>query len=176
MLFPIILVVLFFSTLIFNHRVLYAPSDYNNEDNFLEAAKGRRQLDDNFEKLEAEVNAISKTLQSSLPSSSETLDQAQIDDFKIAITHEFASLKARFEATRESADDLILNALPQSALQANVIEHIFAAKKPVTLAELSTALSMSEAAINKAAKKMVERGAIHMIDYDGSQAYVQASL
>lgn len=33
--FPILLVVLFFLTLNINHRVLYAPSDYQNEENFL---------------------------------------------------------------------------------------------------------------------------------------------
>ena len=33
--FPVLLVILFFLTLNFNHRVLYAPSDYKNEENFL---------------------------------------------------------------------------------------------------------------------------------------------
>lgn len=32
--FPCLLILLFFATLNFNHRVLYAPSDYRNEDNF----------------------------------------------------------------------------------------------------------------------------------------------
>jgi hypothetical protein len=36
-LFPVLLVVAFFTTLNLNHRVLYAPSDYKNEDNFLRA-------------------------------------------------------------------------------------------------------------------------------------------
>ena len=35
MTFPTVLVVLFFLTLNFNHKVLYAPSDYSNEDNFV---------------------------------------------------------------------------------------------------------------------------------------------
>ncbi|WLE96850.1 MAG: hypothetical protein QTN59_19500 [Candidatus Electrothrix communis] len=34
MIFPIILVVTFFLTLNFNHKVLYAPSDYKDEENF----------------------------------------------------------------------------------------------------------------------------------------------
>lgn len=33
--FPALIVILFFLTLNFNHRVLYAPSDFRNEDNFL---------------------------------------------------------------------------------------------------------------------------------------------
>lgn len=35
MIFPLLLVILFFLTLNFNHKVLYAPSDYQNEENFL---------------------------------------------------------------------------------------------------------------------------------------------
>lgn len=35
--FPVLLVVLFFFTLNFNPRVIYAPSDFNNEDNYMKA-------------------------------------------------------------------------------------------------------------------------------------------
>lgn len=35
MLFPFILIIFFFLTLNFNHRVLYAPSDFSNEDHFV---------------------------------------------------------------------------------------------------------------------------------------------
>jgi hypothetical protein len=38
-LFPTILVILFFLTLNFNHKVLYAPSDFQNEDNFFRVSK-----------------------------------------------------------------------------------------------------------------------------------------
>lgn len=37
--FPISLVVLFFLTLNFNHRVLYSPSDFRNDQSFLDATK-----------------------------------------------------------------------------------------------------------------------------------------
>ena len=37
--FPILLILLFFATLNFNHKVLYAPSDYENEDNFVKLSK-----------------------------------------------------------------------------------------------------------------------------------------
>lgn len=36
MLFPVILVVSFFLTLNFNHKVLYAPTDFDDERNFME--------------------------------------------------------------------------------------------------------------------------------------------
>lgn len=37
MVFPFVLVTAFFLTLNFNHKVLYAPSDYRNEDNFIKS-------------------------------------------------------------------------------------------------------------------------------------------
>jgi hypothetical protein len=39
MIFPTLLVVIFFLTLNFNHEVLYAPSDYRNENNFLRSLR-----------------------------------------------------------------------------------------------------------------------------------------
>ncbi len=38
-LFPVALIILFFGTLNFNHRVLYAPSDYREDSSFLAASK-----------------------------------------------------------------------------------------------------------------------------------------
>ena len=40
MLFPVLLVIFFFVTLNFNHRVLYAPSDFRDEQHFLDAMRG----------------------------------------------------------------------------------------------------------------------------------------
>ncbi len=52
--FPILLVLLFFGTLNFNHGALYAPSDYQNEDNFLHSLP-RATLAERVEKVEEEV-------------------------------------------------------------------------------------------------------------------------
>lgn len=62
--FPITLIVLFFLTLNFNHKVLYAPSDYQNEDNFLRSLP-RATFAEKVLKIEAEIAA-----ESSLPDAS----------------------------------------------------------------------------------------------------------
>lgn len=46
MLFPVLLVVLFFITLNWNHGVLYAPSDFSDESNFLRTLFGDRSVKD----------------------------------------------------------------------------------------------------------------------------------
>ena len=54
MLFPVFLVGIFFLTLNFNHKVLYAPSDYKNEDNFLKSF-GRATIQEKEDKLREEL-------------------------------------------------------------------------------------------------------------------------
>lgn len=54
MIFPVLLIMFFFLTLNFNHKVLYAPSDYKNEDNFLHSLS-RATFTEKFRKIEAEL-------------------------------------------------------------------------------------------------------------------------
>ncbi|NWO06552.1 MAG: hypothetical protein HLX50_12960 [Alteromonadaceae bacterium] len=54
MLFPVFLIGIFFLTLNFNHKVLYAPSDYKNEDNFLKSF-GKATTQEKEDKLREEV-------------------------------------------------------------------------------------------------------------------------
>lgn len=55
MIFPILLIIMFFVTLNFNHKVLYAPSDYQNEDNFLRSLP-RATFAEKVLKIEAEIS------------------------------------------------------------------------------------------------------------------------
>ncbi len=72
--FPILLIVLFFLTLNFNHKVLYAPSDYQNEDNFLRSLP-RASLAEKVLKIEAEIAEEEKATQS-LPTPEKTTSVA----------------------------------------------------------------------------------------------------
>ncbi|WP_179054254.1 hypothetical protein [Pseudomonas umsongensis] len=59
--FPTFIIILFFATLNFNHRVLYAPSDYKDENNFVNPfgqaspEEVKRKLDDETREVQAEV-------------------------------------------------------------------------------------------------------------------------
>jgi len=46
--FPILLVILFFLTLNFNAKVLYSPSDYSNEDNFMVALEKKARVEKSY--------------------------------------------------------------------------------------------------------------------------------
>lgn len=63
MLFPVFLVGIFFLTLNFNHKVLYAPSDYKNEDNFLKSF-GKATTQEKEDKLREEVEEAEEIISS----------------------------------------------------------------------------------------------------------------
>ncbi len=75
MIFPTILIFLFFLTLNFNHKVLYAPSDFQDEDNFLKLF-GKPTAGDRLEKLSSEIEAESEVVEDSIGSDISNMDLA----------------------------------------------------------------------------------------------------
>ncbi|MFM5460764.1 hypothetical protein ACET7L_12860 [Aeromonas veronii] len=57
MLFPFTLVLLFFSTLNWNHKSLYAPSDYKSDESFLENANGSKSQKTGIASMEKVIEA-----------------------------------------------------------------------------------------------------------------------
>jgi len=75
MLFPFFLVGTFFLTLNLNHEVLYAPSDYKNEDNFLKSL-GKATTQEKADKLREEVEEVEST---SLIEKENTADKPKVE-------------------------------------------------------------------------------------------------
>lgn len=62
--FPVLLILFFFLTLNFNHKVLYAPSDFEDEENFMKVNqnKGADQVEYNTKALSAtEIRELFRT-------------------------------------------------------------------------------------------------------------------
>lgn len=73
MIFPALLVVLFFITLNFNPKVLYAPSDFKDEVNFLNVIGGAKQLSTNLEEVQSQLENVKTQI---LSDTLEQLDMA----------------------------------------------------------------------------------------------------
>ena len=65
-LFPFVLIFMFFITLNFSHRVLYAPSDFKDEQNFMTLFK-TASVKDRIEKLNEEIIEVMHEEQAALP-------------------------------------------------------------------------------------------------------------
>lgn len=108
MLFPLLLVVLFFATLNFNHRVLYAPSDFKNEENFFKdihaatPAASTEKLKEEVKEIEAEVPSMP------IPAQSPTTD-TPISYEKI--------IRQNAQARYFLAEELVLNKLSRESGQ-----------------------------------------------------------
>lgn len=66
--FPFALVMFFFATLNWNHKALYAPSDYNSDESFLEGIRAHKTARPEVSSLEETIeNNIEAALNSTLP-------------------------------------------------------------------------------------------------------------
>ncbi|MGF1733589.1 hypothetical protein [Photobacterium kasasachensis] len=93
MLFPSFLVAVFFLTLNFNHKTLYAPSDYQNEDNFLKLF-GKAAAGEQLEKIKADIE--DEGIKVTLNQDTERFSQAILAE-KLALTSLSKKLKLEFK-------------------------------------------------------------------------------
>ncbi len=106
MLFPTLLVLLFFLTLNFNPKVLYAPSDFRNEENFLNVISGVGRLSINLDEVQQQLEQAKTQIiddavkQIGIASENERARLVHIVNSRINPVQE------RVESTRESAEDV----------------------------------------------------------------------
>lgn len=103
MLFPLLLVVLFFATLNFNHRVLYAPSDFKNEENFFKDIRTATPTA-RAEKVKEEVLEIEAE---EVPATAEAVPASSVDS---PISYE-KIVRQNAQARYFLAEELVLNKL-----------------------------------------------------------------
>mgnify|MGYP000154695028 CR=1 FL=1 len=94
MIFPSILVLLFFATLNWNHKALYAPSDYKSDESFQENVNGHRSQREGIASMEKLIETkISEVLNSSDgTSTSENIAQKITESIK---TSSFITVNAK---------------------------------------------------------------------------------
>lgn len=161
MLFPILIVVLFFATLNFNAKVLYAPSDYKDEDNFLQTMLGAKWISNNLETIENKIeeakSAIDKEIQSRVGSASNINDAS----IKLLISEHLKGISSSLESAKETAEDLKLisfEKLPNSALQARIMHILKDRGGFVPIADLANLLGISPEAVKRSLEKLSSRG------------------
>ncbi|GGI98397.1 homeobox domain-containing protein [Paenibacillus hunanensis] len=103
--FPFLLVGAFFAVLLLNHRVLYAPSDFSNEEHFITLLKERRTAKQAIAETNDVVEEL-KLLTKSQDSNSEILD---------AVTKRLISIESEL---KEKASSIILST-EENKLQSN---------------------------------------------------------
>jgi hypothetical protein len=105
MMFPTLIVLLFFVTLNFNNKVLYAPGDYKNQEDFLRAMWGVNRLSVDLDKVQVQLSEAKKEIEEGIKKIGEAGDQERpkLERGLMLI----GSVQENIESTRESAGDVV---------------------------------------------------------------------
>lgn len=160
MLFPVFLASLFFVTLNFNPQVLYAPSDFQNEENFLNLLRNKKNLEVSFSRLNKELEGATDKILETIVSRFGQEAGEQRQNLRQLIELQFKELKTSVKETEESANVVSLQALTRSELQARIVAYLFSEKEPVPLSSISKAMGINETAVGRAVDKLVARDVI----------------
>ena len=93
--FPFALVALFFITLNWNHRVLYAPSDFQDEDNFINILKKQSYIE-TLEDIEEDIDSSSKL--------EDEIDKEKTTEYKIKSNLPITTKDERLERDKINQD------------------------------------------------------------------------
>lgn len=105
--FPVLLVVCFFITLNANPRVLYAPSDFQNDENFLKMLDGARAVAVEVEGLETHLKSLKSDIVNQTTKQLNSLGDAERAKLAQIVSEQIDSLQAIAKATGKSANSLV---------------------------------------------------------------------
>lgn len=136
--FPLILVILFFLTLNFNSKVLYSPSDFKDDQNYLKALEiGKRPSD----KLKIQINEIKQLIDNLSTNQGNTIEDEKIVVVKEKLTElentNNNQVNARlFLSIKKEFQNEILSYIKNKLQKANYT--------PLTIAEIKNESKFSE--------------------------------
>lgn len=158
--FPVILVILFFLTLNFNPKVLYSPSDYENEDNFVKAVLKKVNIDRKYKELEDDVVDIKNIIKNDTEnkSSSDIIDRLNALDKKIN------------KNKIDSISSIAIDNNDQSNLQADIYSYLLT-EGGKDISNIKQSLSKNENDIKKALSKLLKRKLVRIENIDSSEIY-----
>ncbi len=138
MLFPILLVLLFFITWNFNPSVLYSPSDYQNEDNFIKiVTKAYR----NFDEIQAMLTNIGKEVRDNSDESIEKTIDEKLD-----------RIRRKLEETQN--DYTKLTNITLSSSPEKEIMRILVNEGDISFNELLDKLNITEVSLTRALERL----------------------
>ncbi|MFC1650141.1 helix-turn-helix domain-containing protein [Candidatus Latescibacterota bacterium] len=171
MLFPIFLVACFFLTLNFNPQVLYAPSDFKNEENFLEIIVGSRRITENLKTIDMDLDNFKQDFASKYI---KKLDSLRDKDAKLEsdIVKRIELISGQIEKTLQSSEELsselTTGIYTHSHFQTQIVKFMEQADEPVEIGEIAKTLGNSKAATLRALERMISRGFVESVAVDKS--------
>jgi hypothetical protein len=151
--FPILLVSLFFVTLNFNSKVLYAPGDFKNEENYLALASASAKQSLGIEKVQAMIatakteiiSDVAKTVPDKGADVSLELEKLRLEIQGI-VQDKLQPVQSFAGALRESSDHSLLSTVAAHTEQReyDTWQLLHDESRPMTLKEIASRLDLTE--------------------------------
>jgi hypothetical protein len=178
--FPILLVLLFFATLNFNPKVLYAPSDFKNEENFMNTVIGTHNVSISLEQMTEQLeNAKQQIIQQALKEITTVGDQER-NKLNQIVNMQLSGIELRLESVRREAESVANTAsnvaYPQSNLQARILQYLIGTPEPQTREQIAEHLHMSLSATSRALDRLSERALVLRQTHGSNTVYCVTNL
>ncbi|WP_407364728.1 helix-turn-helix domain-containing protein (plasmid) [Pseudomonas luteola] len=174
MLFPTLIVVLFFLTLNFNSKVLYAPSDFKDEDNYLHAMYGVGKLKGNIDLIDKQFDNAKLEIFKEIESKISSTNDENFRNIKDLVSSQLSLVKKEIRSTKEAAvDTLSFNKNPNATILGQQILNLLKNYSfPISIDEICSSLGRSRASIQKNLVWLEEDGCVISVENNqGERAY-----
>jgi hypothetical protein len=161
--FPVLLVILFFLTLNFNPRVLYAPKDFRNEENFINLLVGTRTLSLSLDEAKEQLRLMREEILSEARSQIEDVGGAERARIVEVVNHRLHRIEATLDSARSTADIAasdVAAAFSESGLQAQILAVLRTEAEPKSTVYIAKRANAGFAASERALKELVGRGLV----------------
>ena len=177
--FPTLLVALFFVTLNFNPKVLYAPSDFRNEENFLSTLIGTHRVSISLGEVKRQLEEVKNQILDQTVEELTVVSSTERSKLENIIGGQIRRIEASIEDVREKAQevasDVSAATYPQSYLQASILAYLEEQEEPLSAAQIVARCARGRFEDTwRALERLVVRGLVEKVDIVGNEATFKA--
>jgi hypothetical protein len=110
MAFPVLLVLLFFATLNLNAKILYAPSDFRDEVNFMNTVLGTRGVSESLEQIRIQLEEVTGRIVDQVTANVAAGGNEERQRIRNAVSAEVAAIDSRLQQVYVQANNVISSA------------------------------------------------------------------
>ena len=162
--FPTLLIVLFFLTLNFNSKTLYSPSDYKNEENFVNAQNSSIKITSIIKQLIQQINELRQKIDQQSETQNKSIRLEKPDNFKEIIDAELIDINSRLNSVHLEADNIARSFAgfgnSQLNLQAKTLDLLKDSKTPLSKAQIASSLGVSDESARRILIGLVTQGLV----------------
>lgn len=164
MVFPTLLVILFFTTLNFNPRVLYSPSDYKDEENFVSVLIGTKKIRESLDQVSQQFDEVREQILQQSEVQIKSIGEQEKEKLTKIIDDKLNKLDSGLESVRIEAKSVESSAsaiqYPMSSILNSVMTFLNKVNEFRSVEQISRVLRRNPSDIQNALSFLMDAGLI----------------